>query len=329
MALEPVEIKGEEVLYMTKQYVFIGGEGAYQLTTLLPLWQQLHREEGLFFSQVVDSSIDTSEWSIEEAGAWDSLLEIGMPENCQIMVSHLILPEEEMMEDSLLELAVGQYIKKWRKKEEGGACSTSFLSWLQRMGVLSAASPPPGKIQRVWSGKGIYIAFITPEKEGVKEPQDYTVENKHASYINEPMILLQATLEDAPQEWLGYTMQSLYAAGAKDVSYFSLTMKKNRPGLMLQVMCYESQQEIMKSIMFQETTTFGIRYFPVACHRLTEQILDVKTKWGEVQVKLGFYHGDCVQIAPDFEICSRLAEDHDVPLRKIYQKAMMLAKARL
>ncbi|MBG9775290.1 nickel insertion protein [Brevibacillus laterosporus] len=314
---------------MVRQYVFIGGEGAYQLTSLLPLWQKLRIDESLFFSKIVDSTIDTSKWDVNEAKAWDALLEIGIPEECQVMVSHLILPEEDMINDTILQLAVGQYIKKWRKKEEGEACSAPFLRWLQRMGVLSVASPPPGKIQRVWSGKGIYIAFISPENEDVNVIHASHTENKHDSCINEAMILLQANLEDTPQEWLGYTMQSLYAAGAKDVSYFSITMKKNRPGLMLQVMCYESQQQIMKSIMFQETTTFGIRYFPVTCHRLTEQILDVKTKWGEVEVKLGFYHGDCVQIAPDFEICSKLAEDHDVPLRKIYQKAMMMAKARL
>ncbi|ATO48869.1 DUF111 family protein [Brevibacillus laterosporus] len=314
---------------MVRQYVFIGGEGAYQLTSLLPLWQQLRIDESLFFSKIVDSTIDTSKWDVKEAKAWDALLEIGIPEECQVMVSHLILPEEDMINDTILQLAVGQYIKKWRKKEEGEACSAPFLRWLQRMGILSVASPPPGKIQRVWSGKGIYLAFISPENEDVNVIHASHTENKHDSCINEAMILLQANLEDTPQEWLGYTMQSLYAAGAKDVSYFSITMKKNRPGLMLQVMCYESQQQIMKSIMFQETTTFGIRYFPVTCHRLTEQILDVKTKWGEVEVKLGFYHGDCVQIAPDFEICSKLAEDHDVPLRKIYQKAMMMAKARL
>ncbi|TPG90469.1 DUF111 family protein [Brevibacillus laterosporus] len=314
---------------MSRHYIYIGGEGAYQLASLVPLWQQLQANENLPFSKLLVSSIDTSDWDIKETEAWNALVEIGIPEDCQVMVSHLILPEDDQMNGTLLKLAIGHYIKKWQRKEDGEACSLQFLRWLQMVGALSVANPPSGRMQRVWSGKGLYIALISPMEEGVKSTGDSSRRDKTDSYKNQAMILLQANLEDTPQEWLGYTMQSLYAAGAKDVSYMSITMKKNRPGLMLQVMCYESQQEIMKSIMFQETTTFGIRYFPVTCHRLTEQVLDVKTRWGEVKVKLGFYHGDCVQIAPDFEICSKLAEEHDTPLRKIYQKAMMMAKARL
>jgi uncharacterized protein (DUF111 family) len=102
-------------------------------------------------------------------------------------------------------------------------------------------------------------------------------------------------------------------------------MKKSRPGTLLQVMCYQSEAEALKTILFTETTTFGIRSFPVACHRLARRFVTVDTQWGEVVVKLGYHRGCRVQVAPEYAVCAKLAEAAKIPLKQVYQQAISLA----
>lgn len=145
-------------------------------------------------------------------------------------------------------------------------------------------------------------------------------------HIDEAMYLLQANIDDSSPEWLGHTMEKLFQAGANDVIVFPVTMKKGRPGHMVQVMCYQSQLEIMKEILFRETTTFGIRYFPVSCHRLGRRFVNVKTKWGDVNVKIGYFHKERVQVSPEYADCVRVAGKSGVSLREVYLEAQQLAR---
>ncbi|MBO8163364.1 MAG: DUF111 family protein [Brevibacillus sp.] len=170
------------------------------------------------------------------------------------------------------------------------------------------------------------LAILVCQREGevpvVREQRDHTVE-----HIDEAMYLLQANLDDASPEWMSHTLKMLFTVGANDVSFLPLTMKKGRPGTMVQVMCYASQLDVMKEMLFRETTTFGIRYFPVACHRLARRFCRVPTRWGEVSVKLGYLQGERVQVAPEYDDCAKLAEQADVPLKQVYQEALSLALA--
>lgn len=94
---------------------------------------------------------------------------------------------------------------------------------------------------------------------------------------------------------------------------------------MVQVMCYASQLDAMKTLLFEETTTFGIRYFPVACHRLARRHVRVETSWGEVAVKLGYHRGQRVQVAPEYESCAAVARANGVSLKQVHQEALELA----
>src|SRR5690606_4351907 len=95
-------------------------------------------------------------------------------------------------------------------------------------------------------------------------------------------------------------------------------MKKNRPGTSLQLLCSAEKLESMKAILFRETTTLGIRYYPLSVHRLERVFEKVATEWGEVTVKKGIYNGLVVQWAPEYEECKQIATTYNIPLKEVY-----------
>ncbi|UOQ50043.1 LarC family nickel insertion protein [Gracilibacillus caseinilyticus] len=146
-----------------------------------------------------------------------------------------------------------------------------------------------------------------------KHPPDH-------EHIDENMIKVEVNLDDTPGEWLGYVMDKLFDAGANDVYYTSIYMKKNRPAVQLQLLCSENRFAEMKDILLAETTTLGIRYYPISVYRMERQIRQVDTKWGPVTVKEGLQGKQVVKAAPEYEDCKALAEQHHVPLKDVYHE---------
>ncbi|MDQ0162391.1 nickel pincer cofactor biosynthesis protein LarC2 [Aeribacillus alveayuensis] len=132
------------------------------------------------------------------------------------------------------------------------------------------------------------------------------------------MIKLEVNIDNISSEWLGYTMDKLLKEGANDVFYVPIFMKKNRPAYMMQVLCDQKILENIKRIIFEETTTLGIRYYPVTVHRLGRRFVERKTPWGVVKIKQGIYNGQIVQESPEYEDCKNIADRHQIPLKKIY-----------
>lgn len=137
-------------------------------------------------------------------------------------------------------------------------------------------------------------------------------------HIDSDMIKLEVNLDDTSGEWLGYVMDLLLQHGANDVYYTPIYMKKNRPGVLLQLLCSASLLEHMKEIVFRETTTLGIRYYPLNVHRLEREFVKVVTELGEVTVKIGYYQGKVMQWAPEYEECKQLAQQYQLPLKEVY-----------
>lgn len=138
-------------------------------------------------------------------------------------------------------------------------------------------------------------------------------------HTDQQMVKMEVNLDDTPGEWLGYVMERLFAAGANDVFYTPIYMKKNRPGVMLQLLCTNEKLEVMQEILFSETTTLGVRYYPLTVHRLERRFYTVSTDWGEVTVKEGRYQGKVVQRSPEYEDCRLMAQQAQVPLKKVYE----------
>lgn len=129
---------------------------------------------------------------------------------------------------------------------------------------------------------------------------------------------LETNIDDCSGEILGYTMERLFAAGARDVHYMPVFMKKNRPGWQLNVICDETKIAELEQIIFEETTTIGIRRIPVERSILDRQIQKVMTPLGEAEVKV-CQIGQKKKIYPEYESVVRLCKEHHMTYQEVYE----------
>ena len=111
------------------------------------------------------------------------------------------------------------------------------------------------------------------------------------------------------------------AAGALDAFVTPIQMKKNRPGVMVTVLCDEDQIAAMEEILFRETTTLGVRRYPVSRHKLKRQATEVETPFGPIRGKLGWLDGRPPTFSPEYDDCARVAAERGVALRDVYNAA--------
>ena len=137
-------------------------------------------------------------------------------------------------------------------------------------------------------------------------------------YETDQVWVLETNLDDLPAEVIGYCYDRLLTAGALDVFSTPIFMKKNRPAVLLNVLAPEAALPVLEEILFQETTTLGVRRYPVTRHKLHRRACTVETPWGPVQGKLGWREGQTPLFAPEYEDCARVARTHNVPLREVY-----------
>lgn len=128
---------------------------------------------------------------------------------------------------------------------------------------------------------------------------------------------LETNIDDCSGEVLGYTMERLFEAGARDVHYFPVYMKKNRPGWQLNVICEEEKIAQLEQIIFEETTTIGIRRIRVERSVLGRNIEKVQTPYGDALVKV-CHLGDETKIYPEYESVAKICKEHQLPYQDVY-----------
>jgi uncharacterized protein (TIGR00299 family) protein len=138
--------------------------------------------------------------------------------------------------------------------------------------------------------------------------------------------VLETNLDDINSEILGNFVEKAFAAGALDVFHTAIQMKKNRPGVLLTVLCAELDADKFSEMILRETTAFGVRRHLSGRRKLKREFTKVKTKFGEVTVKLGKLNGKIIQAAPEFESCRKVADDAKVPLKQIYAEVQRKVK---
>lgn len=131
---------------------------------------------------------------------------------------------------------------------------------------------------------------------------------------------LETNLDDVPGEVLGYLMERLLAAGALDVFYTPIQMKKNRPGVLVRILCTPQDEAVCTGILFSETTTLGVRRLPFTRTVLPRETRTVETMYGPVRVKVSRWEQQ-ERVEPEYEDCRQLALAHQVPWLQVYQAA--------
>ena len=138
--------------------------------------------------------------------------------------------------------------------------------------------------------------------------------------------VLETNLDDINSEILGHFVEAALAAGALDVFHTPIQMKKNRPGVLLTVLCSETDADKFSEMILRETSAFGVRRHVSERRKLKREFTEVKTKFGKVTVKLGKLGGKVIQAAPEFESCKKAAAKAKVPVKQIYAAASKALK---
>ena len=134
--------------------------------------------------------------------------------------------------------------------------------------------------------------------------------------------VIEANLDDATPQLLGYVQERLMSAGALDVFCTPIQMKKNRPGTLLSVLARPANEQHLVDILFAESTTLGVRIREEHRRVLERRTVAVHTPWGEVRVKVAHLGSEVRNAAPEFEDCRRIAAEHQIPLKQVMQEAM-------
>ena len=141
-------------------------------------------------------------------------------------------------------------------------------------------------------------------------------------HVHDQVVAIECNLDDMTGEVLGYTMERLFEAGALDVWFTSIQMKKNRPGVLLSMLSPVDKVEALSQLLLNETSTLGVRMYPPA-HRLKAErrMRQVETPWGMVRVKEKWLGDRRLAVSPEYEDCVRLARETDVPLVRVMEAA--------
>lgn len=141
------------------------------------------------------------------------------------------------------------------------------------------------------------------------------------------VVKLETDIDDCSGEVLGYVMKKLFKAGAKDVHYAPVFMKKNRPAWELTVICGEDKAEELEQIIFTETTTIGIREYPLMRSVLDREEKEVETVYGKASVKQVTF-GDMTRAYPEYDTVKKLAKKNKVPFMDVFDAVKEAAKKK-
>jgi uncharacterized protein (TIGR00299 family) protein len=139
----------------------------------------------------------------------------------------------------------------------------------------------------------------------------------------EQLVQIETNIDDMNPQIYPFVMQKLFEAGAKDVFYHNVTMKKGRPGILLSVLTEETLIDKMLQIIYKETTTIGVRINKISRHKLHREIKEYDTSLGRVKAKQisNVNNGiDINKVIPEFEECRRIANETNKPLNEIYNQ---------
>ena len=167
---------------------------------------------------------------------------------------------------------------------------------LERIGYGAGRRDLPDRpnVLRLWLGEGVSTA-------------------------TRPMVLIETNTDDMPGEMLGYVLEKLLAAGAADAWLTPVQMKKNRPGVVLSLICRESEEEALARLILRETSTLGVRVRPVHRWEAEREVLEFESSLGPAAVKVKRLPDEPPRVAPEYEACRRLAEASGLPLAEVYR----------
>jgi pyridinium-3,5-bisthiocarboxylic acid mononucleotide nickel chelatase len=137
-------------------------------------------------------------------------------------------------------------------------------------------------------------------------------------------IQIECNIDDMNPEFFDHISGRLFSAGASDVFFLNIMMKKGRPGILLNVICESELADVVKEIIFTESTTLGIRTYPFRKDTLVRKFETLQTIYGDIMVKRSFYNGSEVSCKPEYEECRKIASEKGIPVKEVYNNIIAL-----
>ena len=179
---------------------------------------------------------------------------------------------------------------------------------------------PPMKVIRAGYGAG------SREIPGRPNLLKSIVGERQANGDADIVTVLETNIDDMNPQVYGYLIDRLFEAGALDVYITPAIMKKSRPACVLTVLSEPPAAEALSGIIFEETSTFGIRRYNAERRKLERKIVEVKTKYGNIKVKAGFCKNTFSICSPEYEDCKRIARLKKVPFSAVRREAEAAAR---
>ena len=144
--------------------------------------------------------------------------------------------------------------------------------------------------------------------------------------VTERLWMIETNMDDISPQILGHVMERAFELGALDCYFTSVQMKKNRPGVLLSILCRSEQRPALTDLLFSETTTLGIRAYEIERRALERKIVAVETQYGPIDVKVAELNGHVAKAMPEYEQCREAARRANVPLRLVEEAAQAALK---
>jgi uncharacterized protein (TIGR00299 family) protein len=182
--------------------------------------------------------------------------------------------------------------------------------------LCEVGDPPPLAPERIGYGVG---TARWPDRPNVLR---LTLGQAAAGAGERRLWVMEANLDDCPGQLVARAIEAALAAGALDAWAGPLTMKKGRPGFLLGALAEGDRREAVARVLLAETTSLGVRWYPVERTELAREIVSVETAYGAVRVKVAREGGRAVGAQPEYEDCAQRAREKAVPVREVMAAAL-------
>jgi uncharacterized protein (TIGR00299 family) protein len=176
---------------------------------------------------------------------------------------------------------------------------------------------PKMRIERTGYGAGTREYQNFPNVLRLMLGDDATAED----FRDERLLVIETNIDDMSPQIYGHLMERAFALGALDCYFTPVQMKKNRPGVLVSILCTPAERDAMCELLLKETTTLGVRFFEVQRRSLTREIVSVETEFGAIDVKVARMNGRVLKGMPEYEQCRAAAQKANVSLQTVEQAA--------
>ena len=146
--------------------------------------------------------------------------------------------------------------------------------------------------------------------------------------VTDWVTVIESNIDNMTGELLGGLMDKLFTAGALDVSYTPIQMKKNRPAVMLTIICRVEEGNVLSELLLSESNTLGVRISQVQRVKAQRVSELVETPFGPISMKVKLLGNRLISATPEYEDCQRIALEKGIPLKDVYDVALQVIKTR-